>query len=216
MIFVTAEIGTNWHGDFATLETMLRACKKSEVDAVKFQSLSKELIDRHPELTYYKDASLNDSNYRQISDMCDSYDLEFYTTITEPIEFDFNMERVKIRTVDSNNKELIKFALKNFNEVIISSLKPLTKHNVRIKNLYCIPRYPVEYGEINFQSMLLFDGYSNHCKNPLAILKAIKKHIKYLEFHITADPNSFCIDNSVSFNLTELDELMKWIRKYEY
>ncbi len=219
-IFVTAEIGTNWKGDYGILEKILQACQESKINAVKFQTLSKEIIERHPEISYYRDASLRESNYSQITDMCDHFDLEFYTTVTSIEDFDFlsrhnENQRVKIRTLDSKNKPLIKEALKHFDQVIISSIKPLEIKNARIKNLYCIPRYPVEYGEINFNCIPFFDGYSNHCRNLFAILKAVKYKPEFLEFHITPNSNDFCLDNSVSFNLTELVELMYWIRRYE-
>ena len=218
-IFVTAEIGTNWKGDFGILEKMLQACQSARVDAVKFQTLSKEILARHPEISYYKEASLNPKNIFQIADMTDHYELEYYTTITDTNDFDFICQhlksRIKIRTLDSQNRKLIKEALKHFDQVIVSSIKPLEIDNARIKNLYCIPRYPVEYGEINFNSIPFFDGYSNHCRNLFAILKAVKYKPEFLEFHITPNSNDFCLDNSVSFNLTELDELMYWIRRYE-
>ena len=55
-------------------------------------------------------------------------------------------------------------------------------------------------------------GYSNHCLDPLAILKAHRLGAEYIEFHVTADSSRFAIDNKVSFTMGQVEEIMKWIK----
>jgi len=212
-IFVTAEIGTSWQGDYEILDEICRECKTANIDAVKFQSLSPELIYRHTELDYYRKASLDKANIMIVNDICRSRHLEFYSSVTYPEAILFLNKYVtmlKIRTCDSNNLSLIRKCLDTGKTVIVSSFRPLG--NEEVINLYCIPRYPTPFEEINFDMIRKFDGYSNHCANPLAILKAVSQKAKYIEFHITPSRSHFLIDNSVSLTLPQMQELMKWIR----
>jgi len=121
----------------------------------------------------------------------------------------------KIRCIDNQKTELINDCIATKKKVIISSLRPFDKMFKQIINLYCIPRYPVPFGEYNFDMIHLFDGFSNHCKNPLAVLYAVSRGAKYIEFHVTPTLTTFCIDNSVSFDMNETFEIMRWIRYFE-
>ena len=58
-----------------------------------------------------------------------------------------------------------------------------------------------------------FEGYSNHCTDVTALMKAVRHGAKYLEFHISNDLDSFAIDNKVSLSYTQMEEFMKWLRK---
>lgn len=82
-----------------------------------------------------------------------------------------------------------------------------------IKEIYCIPQYPTPFGSINFDMIKLLPGWSNHCLNPLACLKAVRKGAKYIEFHLSDDLSEFGIDNKAAFSYSIMDELIRWIRK---
>lgn len=214
MTFITAEIGANWLGDFELLEWMVIACKKANIDAIKFQSLTPEIIAKHPELTYYQDSSVGPGNIEQIDQICKKHYLEWYCTPTHPdhVEFlDPYVNRYKIRTADCENKELCDKVFGTGKRVIISSQKLLRYDDERIKNLYCIPRYPTYFEEHNFNLMQHFDGLSNHCLNPLVMLKAIMLGAKYLEFHLTPTKDIFTLDNHVSYTIEQFIEVSRWI-----
>ena len=49
MVFVIAEIGVNWDGDFDLLEEMVSKAKEYGCNAVKFQAYNQELVKEHPE-----------------------------------------------------------------------------------------------------------------------------------------------------------------------
>ena len=49
MVFITAEIGVNWDGDFNLAERMMVEAKKADWSAVKFQAFTEEIIKDHPE-----------------------------------------------------------------------------------------------------------------------------------------------------------------------
>ena len=49
MVFITAEIGVNWDGDFELAEKMMKNAKDAGCNAVKFQSFNEKIIGKHPE-----------------------------------------------------------------------------------------------------------------------------------------------------------------------
>ena len=195
---------------------MVGECKKLGIDAVKFQALSKDKIDRHPELEWYEDASVTKDNVKEIDDLCGDNSMEWFATpyYKEAVEFlDQYVDMYKIRYDDRNNMRIIIPCLKTGKKVIISTDRPNPYYkNIKLHQIYCIPKYPVDYGELNFDMVRTMKGYSNHCLDPLAVLKAKRLGAEYIEFHVTSDSSKFAIDNKVSFNFGQLEEIMKWIK----
>ena len=217
MTFVTAEIGANWAGDYQLLEFLIIQCKKMNISAVKLQALSPKLLERHFELPYYSESSVNSENIEKIDKLFKKHNLEWYCTPTIPAHVDMlepYVNRYKIRCADSNNKKLCDKVFGTGKKVIISSTRPLKYDDKRIKNLYCVPRYPTRFEEHNFNLMKKFDGFSNHCSNPLAILKAVLLGLKYIEFHMTPTHDIFMLDNHVSFTPEQAIEILRWISIY--
>ena len=91
----------------------------------------------------------------------------------------------------------------------------LIYENKNIKWLYCVPKYPCSLTEINFKNFVNFDGYSNHCPNIMAPLTSIILGGKIIEVHVTLDKSKDHIDNPVSFDLKELSDFVKFVRKTE-
>jgi len=214
MTFVTAEIGANWLGDFELLEFLVVASKKANINAIKLQALTPEILARHQELTYYESASVNQNNINEIDRICRKHHMEWYCTPTSPDHVELLepfVNRYKIRTADNENKELCDKVFATGKRVIISSQRPLKYNDERIKNLYCIPRYPTQFEEHNFNLMQEFDGFSNHCLNPLVMLKAVMLGAKYLEFHLTPTKDVFTLDNHVSYTIEQFIEVNRWI-----
>ena len=214
MIFVTAEIGCNWIGDFDLLEYLVKYCKTIGINAVKLQALSPEILARHEELPSYSKSSVNSTNIKAIDKICKKHHMEWYCTPTYPEAVDFlepYVNMYKIRSADTENKNLCDMVYNTGKKVLVSSLKPLKFDDKRIINLYCIPKYPTQFQDHNFNLMRKFDGFSNHCLNPMAILKAVMLGAKYIEFHITPTKDMFIIDNHVSYTPEEATEIMRWI-----
>ena len=218
MIFVTAEIGCNWLGSLSALQNIITACKLAGVNAVKFQALSNKILSRHKEIPRYKLGSITFENIKQVDELCKRNKIEWYCTVTYPKAVEMlepYVNKYKIRCLDSENKKLKDACFNTGKTVFISSTYPHKHNSARIKNLYCIPKYPTEYSDYNFNLMDQFDGFSNHCENPLAILTAVERGAKYIEMHVTPSKDIFLIDNKVSFSFVEIFEIMRWVRKYE-
>lgn len=220
MVFIAAELGANWKGNYEILQRMCQRAAGAGCDAVKFQCLSDALIARHPEWDWYSSSSITTGNIQFIKLIVDKYGLEMFVTPTYPecIKWiDPLVKRWKIRHADKDNLDIIHECMQTNKPIILSTDRPMSLYNKddNIRQIYCIPKYPTEYGELNFDMVSLLPGYSNHCLNPLAVLQAVRMGAKYVEFHLTDDRNEFSIDNKVSFSYAEMDEVVWWIRHYE-
>lgn len=217
-MLITAEIGSHWKGDYELLEAILIHCKKIGFDYVKFQSMKAEKIARHPELEYYEKSSITPDNIKRVDEICKRVGIEWYCTPTYIQAVDFLNPYVnifKIAVSDSENDELKDKIFSTGKKVIISTQKPFKHSDKRIINLYCIPRYPTLYKDINFDLMRYFDGYSCHTPDFRAVLNAVYVGIEYLEIHITPGKEIFFLDNPVSFSITECYDLVRYARIIE-
>lgn len=211
-------MGTNWNGDYVTLDHMAKRCKFVDMDCVKFQALSKELILRHPELRRYGNASITADNVNKVDTICRHYNIEWFCTPTYPNAVKFLnpfVKRWKIRHADNQRNDIIDVCLETDKPIYISVSRPddIDYDDKNIHKIYCIPKYPTDFGELNFDMISVLEGYSNHCLDPLAVFRAIRFGAKYVEFHISPDATSFSLDNKVSFTLEQMGEIMKWVRE---
>jgi N,N'-diacetyllegionaminate synthase len=227
-VFIVAEIGVNWDGDFELAEQMMNIAKNAGCDAVKFQAFNEELIKEHPEKERLLKTSISQENVKKIDDISKRVGIEWFCTpmFPEAIEFlDPYVKRYKIRVFDGRplfqNKwtELLEQVTKTGKEVIISCEKDPNQtklyQNKKIRWLYCVAKYPCSLEDLNFSNIGNFNGYSNHCPDIIAPLTSVILGARIIEVHITLDKLKDFIDNSVSFEPSELMELVEKIRKSE-
>ncbi len=228
MSFIVAEIGVNWDGDFTLLEEIMNHAKNSGCDAIKFQSFNKNIIGDHPEYERLIKTSVSESNIKKINELSQTVGIEWFCTpmYIEAIDFlDPYVKRFKIREFDSRqlleNKttELVKKALGTGKEIIISSRHPLENselcNNPKIKWLYCIPKYPCNLEDLDFSELKRFDGFSNHCPEIIAPVSAAILGADIIEIHITSSKTKNFVDNSVSFDYNQMEEIVRLIRLFE-
>ena len=226
MVFITAEIGVNWDGNFELAEKMMLDAKNANCDAVKFQAFNEKMVKDHPEKNRLLKTSISKENIEQINSISKKIGIEWYCTpmYQEAIDFlDPFVNRYKIRYGDSLNlhnkinSTLISKILETGKETIISSQKsPKNLQNYNnVKWLYVVPKYPCSIDELDFSYLSDFDGYSNHCLDYLAPLSAVILGAKMIEIHVTSDKNKNFVDNSVSFNPEEVSTLVNLIRRSE-
>jgi len=216
LVEVVAEIGTNWKGNYSTLDRMIERCSKAGIKIVKFQALSQSLLDRHPEWDWYQNASVGEVNVSFIAGLCKQYKVEFFCTPTYPECVQWlnpYVKRWKIRHADNEREDIIDACIKTVKPIYISRDRPHPGPIASINYVYCVPKYPTDWGELNFDMIKLMPGFSCHCLDPLALLKAVRVGAKYLEFHLTDNKDDFAIDNKVSFTYSQMEEVMHWIRK---
>jgi len=135
------------------------------------------------------------------------------------------VSRYKIREADGRSllegksSTLIDLLLKTGKDVIISTQQSPKNNKFfndpKIHWLYCVPKYPCELDDLDFTTFSDFDGYSNHCPLIIAPLTSVILGGKIIEIHITSNKTMNFIDNNVSFDYDEINELIKLIRLAE-
>ena len=215
MVFVVAEIGVNWDGDFEIAKSMMENARNAGCNAVKFQSFNEDIIKDHPQKSRLFKSSISKNNIEIINELAKETGIEWFCT---PMTIDavelLNpfVKRFKIREYDSRelieNKitDLFENLLKTGKQIMISTEKSPTnckffKHP-QVQWLYCVPKYPCNINDLDFKNIKEF--------HTAAILGA-----NIIEVHITPDKSKDFFDNNVSFGYTELSELVRLIRCFE-
>ena len=228
MVFITAEIGVNWEGDFNLAEKMMIDAKNAGCDAVKFQAFDEKIVSEHPKKNRLLKSSISRNNIEQINSISKKVGIEWYCTpmYHDAIDFlDSFVKRYKIRYSDSLSLHenittpLISKALETGKQIIISTQKNPKQlelyNNNNVKWLYVVPKYPCSIDDLDFSNLIDFDGFSNLCIHFLAPLSAVILGAKMIEIHVTSNKDKDFIDNSVSFDTNETRKLVTLIRYAE-
>jgi sialic acid synthase SpsE len=228
MIFVVAEIGINWNGDFELVKEMMYKSKKNGFNAVKFQSFNEEIIKKHPKKEILLESSISEKNVKEINKIATNIGIEWFATPMYLDAIDFLepfVKKYKIREFDgrklleSSSTELIEKVFQTKKDVFVSCesspIKSIYYNYPNIKWLYCVPKYPCSLDDLNFKNIKEFYGYSNHCDEIIAPIIAAVLGSKLIEIHITSDKQKEFIDNPVSFDYGESFEIVKQIRNIE-
>ena len=225
LVEIVSEIGINWDGDFELLTEMINKSSEAGCDAIKLQAFQRVTCNNHPETERLLKSSVTIDNIEKIDELARTNNIEWFCTpmYTEAVEFlEPYLKRIKIREIDARElvegrtTELIDRILKTEKPIIASSEKiPIKLKINNIQWLYCIPKYPCNYDEIDFGKMKFFNGYSNHCPDIQAPIEAVKNGAKIIEIHTTLDKTKDFIDNNVSFDYNEVAKLVKEIRLLE-
>jgi len=227
MVFVIAEIGVNWDGNFELLEQMMLKSKESGCDSIKLQAFNEKIVEGHPEKLRLMKTTVSSSNIEKIDSIAKKIGIEWFCTpmYKEAVKF-LNpfVNRFKIRNsdtvdyLDNGKSELVEAVLKTKKLVYASVSDPNKIPEVQIdklKWLYVVPKYPTNLEDLDFTQIKKFSGYSNHCPKLVAPLTAVMLGANIIEIHITSDKTIDFFDNNVSFNYQELSSLVSMIRQIE-
>lgn len=223
MVFLVGEIGVNWDGDFDIARELMMCAKENNLDAVKFQSFSKEIISEHPLADKLLESSISSKNIRQIDDLSKEIGIEWFATpmyvegvsLLNPFVKRFKIRESDARPLAQNKtNDLIEKIFQTQKDVIISSQSlpsKLNSYQNKIDWLYCVPKYPCLLNDLDFSKLSFFNGFSNHCPNIIAPLTAAILGANIIEIHITIDKKRNFVDNNVSFDPNELKQLTNFI-----
>ena len=202
-----------------------------------YGSLTKKIVSMNPKKIFAieKDQKLssflkknftNFENVNIINDLTTNVGIDWFSTPMYSEAIDFLLpyvKRFKIRELDGRllleNKitPLIQKIIDTKKEVLISvNTLPHTSEfnkNKQIKWLYCVPKYPCDFNDIDFKNIKKFNGYSNHCNDYNAILETVKMGAEIIEIHVTQDKKGNYIDNSVSFDFDECKNIINKIKE---
>ena len=122
-MFIVAEIGVNWDGNFILVKEMMKKAKKSGCNAVKFQSFNEDQVKEHPEFARLMKSSISKNNIKKINEISKEVGVEWFCTpMYEDAVYllDPYVTRFKIREKDG--KELVKNNVSKLVKKIIVSL----------------------------------------------------------------------------------------------
>ncbi len=225
-MFIVAEIGVNWRGDFDLLEKMLINSKSAGFDSVKFQAFNEAIIGEHPKKEELMACSITAENIEQINALATNIGIDWFCTpmYSDAVELlSPYVKRFKIRELDgrlllrNEITPLIQKVLNTKKDILVSvNHSPNSsklKNSEQIKWLYCVPKYPCQLEDIDFKNIKNFDGYSNHCLDENAIIEIAKIGAEIIELHVTQDKKGNYIDNSVSFDFIESKKILNKIKE---
>ena len=236
--FITAEIGSNWEGNYAKAKKIIRECKKAGVDAVKFQMWKAEDLynKSHPNWNEIKKAEISFQMATKLKKYSDKQKIEFFCSAFYPdavkhlLSIEVKKFKVASRTckfTDPYSYDVLQEKACSKKEIFISM--GMGGNKKKISNMfdkkkttfcYCISDYPLEFKKINWKDAIKYDGFSDHTMDILApILFAILKRQKkskriYIEKHVKMN-NSKGPDASTSITTEKLSEMVKLIRIIE-
>jgi len=188
-MFFVAEIGSNWEGDMDKAQRLIKECKEAGADAVKFQ------IWRADDLYNgkYKKYEVGVSEAWAFFNFAKLEGIECFFSVFYPEAVDIceelGVKRYKLasRTMlgdDPFRNDTILAVRKTGKPIIQSNGKDINSKNV--KKLYCIPKYPANPLEIDWDKAQKCDGFSDHTLGIESALKyaklkpdsIIEKHVK--------------------------------------
>jgi len=236
--FITAEIGSNWEGNYVKAKKIIRECKKAGVDAVKFQMWkAEELYNKsHPNWNEIKRSELSFQMAKKLKEFSDKQKIEFFCSAFYPDAVKFlisiGVKKFKIASrtcmlTDPNSLNVLQEKARSKKEIFISmgmggNNKKISKifENNKTTFCYCISDYPLNFDKINWIDAVKYDGFSDHTMDIVApilftLLKKQKKSKKiYIEKHVKMI-NSGGPDSSTSISTEKLSEMVKRIRMIE-
>lgn len=193
-VFIIAEIGSNYNGDFKTAQKMIDIIKEAGADVVKFQIFQEKRL--YPEdagqVDYLKkDISINElvkiaevpnEMHRRLFDYCKQIGLIYLCTPTDEDMADYldslGVAAFKIASYDLTNHNLIRQIAKKNKPIIMSTgagyfsevseaLKVIKETgNEEIVLLQCVAQYPADYRYTNLNIM---QTYKNAFGTPVGL-----------------------------------------------
>ena len=228
-----AEIGNNHNGDISLAKEMIDAAIASKADYIKFQIYNVDKFIDKKSVFYdeFVKESLSFDEFVELKEYTDSRGGSFLATPFDEDSMnllnDIGINVVKIASGDMDNKQLIKQAISQGKELIVSvggatvdeidaMVKYLNDCNVKFSILHCIINYPARYEELNLGFITTLKkryscpiGYSDHSPDIEASLAAIALGAIIIEKHFTINRSLPGGDNGMSILPNEFRRLTR-------
>lgn len=203
-----AEIGSNHNGSINRIFTLIEESKEMGFDAVKLQLFKGNKLWKDPEKAKaVKKSELPIGWIPRISKYCKQKKIKFGITPFHPSGINSikpYVDFIKISSFDIDRNDFILSAVKTKLPVYIScglaSLSDIANlmdsfpPAAKIAFFHCVSMYPTpiklaalsrisDILSMTMQKMNISTGYSDHTKNPYAIIKAIELGAEIIELH---------------------------------
>lgn len=198
---IIADFCCNHLGSRDLIEEGIKQLAEIGIDYIKFQTfkadnLNKEYPNHEKMKEYYKKVELSREDHLFIIRACYIYGIKPLFTAFDidsaHLIYNVGCKEVKIASSDADNFELLDFCDRHFSHMFISCgmISPNNLNKIRSSYrqhsfLYCVSKYPTAYDDIDFERMMLFDGFSDHTKDLRAAKKAIESGMGCVERHFT-------------------------------
>ena len=230
---VIAEIGINHNGRVDLAHELIRQARMAGADVAKFQFYDPHKIfgpqGSHPNadaLAHALAVQFGRDHAKQLKAWCDEEGIEFMASVFDLERFEWmealGVRRHKIASRAVENGELCRRILHTGQETFISlgfwdrPGVPFDAPNARY--LYCVPKYPAEYGDIRLPRSFAespYDGFSDHTIGIEASLVAIGRGARVIEKHFTLNKGLPGPDHVCSATPDELSTLCRYSRLME-
>ena len=236
-VFSIAEIGSNWEGNLSIGKKIIKECKNSDADAVKFQMWrAEDLYSSHPLFKKIKKTELSFKNVEKLKNYADSIGIEFFCSVFYPEAVDFlqtlgvNFFKIASRTCtlkDPLSLETLA-AVNNTRKPVFVSMgmggnkkfiqTSLSKNKTTF--CYCISDYPLKIEKMDWNNAIKYSGLSDHTlgiSTPILFsgLMKMKNHKQIIiEKHVKL-PNSKSLDASTSLDINQFKIMNESFRSIE-
>ena len=248
MVKIIAEIGINHNGSLETAKKLIDVAKVAGCNYVKFQKRSPDIcvpeeqkskLRKTPwgEMTYidYKHRiEFEKPEYDIIDEYCKEINMKWFASVWDKPSVDFMKQYSTISKIPSaliTNHELVSYARKNFNTLLIStgmSTEEEVAKAIDVGNpdvvFHTNSSYPSKIGELNLNYIPHLKetyckgkevGYSGHEFGLTTTFATIPLGVQWVERHITLDRRMWGSDQLSSVEPHGLIKLVKGIRDIE-
>ena len=253
---IIAEVGVNHNGDIDTAKKLIDVASESDADVVKFQTFNAESLvtneapkakyqidntkNQNSQLEMLKELELSKETFKDLSEYCQSKDIEFLSTgfDIESTKFliDIGIKRVKIPSGEINNLPLLKYISTLGLPIIISTgMSYLSEvketfdyflnqgvQKDQITLLHCTSEYPASIDSVNMKAMIRMRdefnvnvGYSDHTLNIETPIAAVAMGAVVIEKHFTLSRSMNGPDHAASLEPNELADMIVSIKNTE-
>ena len=237
--FIIAEAGINHNGDMDIAKNLIRKAKELDVDAIKFQSWTKDsLVQNLPQYEYLEILELTEERHRDLYDYCQQIGIKFlssaFSTEAADLLENLGVDAYKMASMDLNNPDLLRYVAEKGKPMIVSTGMGtmaeveeaveaiFSTGNRQLILLQCTANYPPALEDVNLRAMetlrTAFDvpvGYSDHSIGISVPLAAVALGACVIEKHFTLDKEMEGYDHSVSTDPDDLRAMVAGIREIE-
>jgi N-acetylneuraminate synthase len=236
---IIAEIGINHNGGFNTAWNMIADSVLRGADMLKFQIYQKETFHLLPSLLHHEYVDLfnlcNEYEIPWFATCFDKPSMDFVQRHGQKIwkipsglvTDDAYTSEVISRVNQTNGQLFISTGISTWREVkdiVRKAHMNLAREQVEL--FHCVSEYPTQARNLNLE--LIYDyqkhfgttrvSLSDHSKGVIARIAAVMAvaiGCNYLEKHVTFDAGAKGLDHGSSLTLTELKELVDYVRYAE-
>lgn len=246
---VIAEIGWNWMGDMSIAKKMIKAAADNGADYIKTQVFDEKFLKPGPWDTdgrrqIYQRAQPSKEQLEEMKAYCEHCGVQFMASVFSirdaKLYKSVTTNIIKIPSFESRNIKLLKYAVTNFDKVIMSTgtssleeikniLSKLSyKKLQKVILLHCVSSYPCHPDNANLIRIhrlyhLMYDigiispkvGVSDHIMGVESTKVALEYNIQWIEKHFTIDRSLPGRDNKFAILPEELKNLVEYINLRE-